>query len=321
MTCRKPGGGSGCRAGCGRTLIAPLAQVWPWADWLPRPLRAKSLLTNLSREPAAAYANTLSQCRPPLRRRLLAADIRTQLNGHDPERLLRESYALSSPDDPLAGMIAADMATMLPDDYLVKVDRASMAHGLEVRPPLLDHEVLELAARIPSRWKVHQGQTKWIFKQAFKDLLPAEIRQRPKQGFDIPLDAWLRGPLRDMLESTVFASNARVSNLIDQPAAWQLFREHQNGTGRHGQVLWSLLILARWTERYISPPVPRADENMNDRAPKHRLHTFGRRALLEYGRAPGVPDFDGGHVQAGGCDPLEDALLEHPRPRSGFDAA
>ena len=106
-------------------------------------------------------------------------------------------------------MIAADVATLLPDDFLVKVDRASMACGLEVRPPLLDHELLELAARIPSRCKVRDGETKWIFKQAFRGRrLPAAILGRPKQGFDIPVDAWLRGPLRPMFESAVLEPNA-----------------------------------------------------------------------------------------------------------------
>src|SRR5204862_7531344 len=110
------------------------------------------------------------------------------LDGHDPARIVRDHYADAPPGDALGGMIAADVATLLPDDYLVKVDRASMANGLEVRPPLLDHELLELAARIPSRWKVHRGETKWLLKQACRDRLPAAIQRRPKQGFAIPVD-------------------------------------------------------------------------------------------------------------------------------------
>src|SRR5262249_26526732 len=147
-----------------RTTLKPLAQIWPKADWLPRPLRAKTLMTNLALDAGAAYANTLSWCRPPLRRQLLAADVREQLNGHDPEQIVRTSHAQVSPNDALGGMIAADVATVLPDDFLVKVDRASMANGLEVRPPLLDHELLELTARIPSPLKVHNSETKWILK-------------------------------------------------------------------------------------------------------------------------------------------------------------
>jgi asparagine synthase (glutamine-hydrolysing) len=140
-----------------RRALRPLARVWPKADWLPRPLRAKTLLTNLSLDPASAYANTLSLCRLPLRRRLVAPDLAAEMNGHDPEEIVRQGYATAPAGDPLGGMIAGDVATLLPDDYLVKVDRASMAHGLEVRPPLLDHELLQLAARIPSPWKIRKG--------------------------------------------------------------------------------------------------------------------------------------------------------------------
>jgi asparagine synthase (glutamine-hydrolysing) len=235
-----------------RWLLGPLALVWPKADWLPRPLRAKILLTNLALDAGAAYGNTLTLCRQPLRRRLMAPDLAAELNGHQPERLIRESYEAAPRHDPLAGMIAADTAVLLPDDFLVKVDRASMANGLEVRPPLLDHELLELAARIPSHWKVYKGQTKWIFKQAYQKVLPKEIVWRPKHGFEMPVDGWLRQPLREMFESTVLAPGAQVADLIDQQRARRLYRAHLTFRGRHGNVLWSLLILARWAERYLT---------------------------------------------------------------------
>jgi asparagine synthase (glutamine-hydrolysing) len=234
-----------------RRILGPVARLWPRADWLPRVLRAKTLLTNLSLDPAAAYANTLASCRLPLRRRLLAPDVAAGLNGHQPEQIVQAGYATASGDDPLGGMIAADLVTLLPDDYLVKVDRASMAHGLEVRPPLLDHELLELAARIPSRWKVRGGATKWILKQAYRDRLPEAVLGRPKQGFEVPIDSWLRGPLREMFASAVLDRRARVRDLIDQHTAARLYRAHLAGTGRNGAVLWTLLVLARWADRYL----------------------------------------------------------------------
>jgi asparagine synthase (glutamine-hydrolysing) len=147
-------------------------------------------------------------------------------------------------------MIAADAAVLLPDDFLVKVDRASMAHGLEVRPPLVDHELLELAARIPSRWKVHRGEAKWILKQSARGTLPEPILRRRKQGFEIPIDQWLRGPLRPMFEAAVLDPGARVAGLIDQGVARGIYRSHLAGTGRQGGTLWSLMVLARWAERY-----------------------------------------------------------------------
>jgi asparagine synthase (glutamine-hydrolysing) len=235
-----------------RRILGPLAQIWPKADWLPRHLRAKTLLTNLSLDGGAAYANTLSLCRLPIRRQLLAEHIQSALNGHRPERPIQRAYAAVSVNDPLGGMLAADVGTILPDDFLVKVDRASMAHGLEVRPPLLDHELMELAARIPSPWKVQKGQTKWILKQTYRTSLSDGLVNRPKHGFEIPVDLWLRGPLRDMFEAAVLNPQARVRQLIHQGRAQKLFRSHLAGMSRHGNVLWTMLVLARWAERYLT---------------------------------------------------------------------
>jgi asparagine synthase (glutamine-hydrolysing) len=234
-----------------RRALSPLAGRWPQTDWLPQQLRAKTRLTNLSLDAADAYANTMMVCRPPLRRRLLHADVAATLNGHSAEHLVRDAYAASAPDDPLGGMIAADMATVLPDDFLVKVDRASMAHGVEVRPPFLDHELLELAARMPSHFKVRNGETKWIFKRVCRGRLPDRTINRPKQGFDIPLDAWLRGPLRDIFQSTVLSPHSPLAALVDLNMAKTLHEQHRAGSSRHGKTLWSLLVLANWSERYL----------------------------------------------------------------------
>ncbi len=242
-----------------KRILGPLAGIWPKADWLPRPMRGKTLLTNLALDAGAAYANTLSICRPPLRRGLLAPDISAMLNGHRPGQLLEADYASAPPGDALGGMMAADVGTILPDDFLVKVDRASMAHGLEARPPLLDHELMELAARIPANYKVRGGETKWVLKETFRSRLPNTAVTRPKHGFELPIDDWLRGPLRETFETAVLQSAARVRDFVDQPTARKLYRAHLAGSGRHGNVLWSLLVLARWADRHLGsaqvPPV------------------------------------------------------------------
>ncbi len=236
-----------------RSAVGPIARFWPRADWLPRPFRLKTTLSNVSMDAGDAYANTITQCRAPLRRRLIAPDLVDGLNDHDPLRLARNGFANAPAGDVLGGMIAADVATVLPDDFLVKVDRASMAHGLEVRPPLLDHELLELAAGIPSRWKVRRGKTKWLFRQLCRRRLPADLVDRPKQGFDLPIDEWLRGPLRPHFISAVLDPKAPVAALINQKTARALDQSHRAGTGRHGKVLWSLLVLAHWANRYLDP--------------------------------------------------------------------
>ena len=268
-------------------VLSRIAPRWPKADWLPRPLRARTLLTNISLPAASAYANTLAVCRQPLRRRLLAPDLRATLNGYDPASRVRDAYATAPGDDPLAGMIAADVGVTLPDDYLVKVDRASMANGLEVRPPLLDHELLELTARIPSRYKVSQGETKWLLKQAYAQHLPGGLLQRPKHGFEMPVDRWMAGPLQPVFESQVLPAAAPIGGLIDQQTARALLRDHVRGVARHGQVLWSLLVLAKWAERYLN------------------------RSSVEYGSC----DTKGGDADARSNIPMSSPRLRDPQAR------
>ena len=231
-------------------MIGPLARIWPRADWLPRPLRAKTRLTNISLSAADAYANSCLLCRPPLRRTLLSRDVQRRLNGHDVTTPIRLAYRTAPEDDALAGMLAADIAIRLPDDYLVKVDRASMAVGLEVRPPLVDHELLELTARMPASLKIRGHETKWLFKEIYRGQLPPSVTARRKQGFEIPIDAWMRGPLRPMFEDMVLDARQPVAALIDQNVAGRVYRSHLASVSRNGAVLWNLLVLATWTRRY-----------------------------------------------------------------------
>jgi asparagine synthase (glutamine-hydrolysing) len=211
-----------------RSVLRRAASRWPKADWLPRPLRLKTTLTNLAYPPDAAYANTISLCRLPLRKQLLAADIRAQINGYRPDRVIRECFGSSCEHD-LLRMQAADVGVLLPDDFLTKVDRASMAYGLEVRPPLVDHELLELSFALPPDLKIRRGETKWILKRLFCDRLPVDVVRRPKQGFEMPVDAWLRAPLRDVFESTVLAPSAAIGDLIERPVVRRLYDQHLRG--------------------------------------------------------------------------------------------
>ncbi|MBL9090981.1 MAG: asparagine synthase (glutamine-hydrolyzing) [Planctomycetaceae bacterium] len=232
-----------------RSVLGSLGSLWPKADWAPRPLRLKTFLENLALEPGAAYANTLAACRASLRRRL-CAPLADSLNNHRPEQRFADAFRGT---DVLHGMIGVDVRYHLPDDYLTKVDRASMAYGLEVRPPFVDHELLELVWQIPAGLKILGSDKKRVLKRAFAEDLPPEVLRKPKQGFEVPIDAWLRGPLRDRFESLVLAPKARVGEFIDPSVAASLYRRHLRGVGRHGQVLWSLLVLASWSETYLAP--------------------------------------------------------------------
>ena len=249
-----------------RWVLRPAGVMWPRTDWLPRPMRLRSTLQNLGMTGESAYANSLAYCRQPLRRRLLSGDVVRHLDGHDPMETLRRAHALAPGNDALAGMIAADLSVLLPDGYLLKIDRASMANGLEVRPPFLDHELVELACRIPSELKVTPGgEGKKILKRAFRDEVPAGNINRPKRGFNVPIDAWMRGPLREMFHDEALNPNGPAAGLLNMSQVHRVARQHTGGFSNHGQLLWSLLVLSHWAGRYLpagpepsrSPPTVR----------------------------------------------------------------
>ena len=233
-------------------VLKPMAAIWPKVDWLPRPLRLKTLLQNLSRNPAEAYANTVSTCRREMRHSLLSRDFASSLNDHQPERAIIRSFQHGH-RDALSGMLSADTNVLLPDDFLTKVDRASMGFGLEVRTPFIDWRVMELAASMPSEFKIRNGSKKWMLKQLFESRLPKDLVNRRKQGFEMPIDQWLRGPLSDQVRTHVLNPNGAIASFINIATARQIFESHCKGVGRHGQVLWSLLILARWLDAWGKP--------------------------------------------------------------------
>lgn len=240
-----------------KSALGPLAAVWPKADWLPRPMRLKSLLQNLSLDPAAAYANTISACRVAMRAQLLNPGFRRDVSDHRPEAFAEQAF-LTGNRDALSGMLAADTNFFLPDDFLTKVDRASMAYGLEVRPPFIDYQLMEMAASMPSDMKVRDGSKKWILKEIFESQLPNKLAHRKKQGFELPVDAWLRGPLREQVQEVVLKPGAPIAQYIDTVHVNRMYRSHQNQTGRFGQVLWSLLVLGRWLHQYGSDSINKA---------------------------------------------------------------
>jgi asparagine synthase (glutamine-hydrolysing) len=216
-------------------------------------LRAKTFLQNVALEGGEAYANSLAICRTAERRRLLSEALRASLNGHGPGDEIAAAYNRVGDGDPVAAMMAADTEVHLPDDYLTKVDRASMAHGLEVRPVFVDHELLELAATLPSHMKVRGGTTKWLLRRAYRDFLPRGAASRPKKGFSVPVDAWFRGGLNEIFHDTVLNGRGHLEAFIDVQAARRLFERHVAGTTRHGLSLWSILMLSRWCDTYLTP--------------------------------------------------------------------
>ena len=150
-----------------------------------------------------------------------------------------------------AGANRADFHTYLPDDLMVKVDVASMAHGLETRSPLLDHVLLEWAARIPPEIKMAGGRTKALFKAAMAPYLPREILRRKKMGFGCPIDQWLRRELKELAYDTLLAPAARERGLMRPDYVRNLLDEHCAYRANHHTRLWALLMLELWFQTWI----------------------------------------------------------------------
>ena len=150
--------------------------------------------------------------------------------------------------DPLARMMWLDAALRLPECFLVKVDRASMGVGLEVRCPLLDHRVIEWAARIPTAWKVREGHRKWLLRRVLDRHVPPALTDRAKRGFGVPLAAWLRGPLREWAESLLDPRRLRQEGFFAPDAVAAIWRQHLGGRRDRGLLLWNLLAFQSWQE-------------------------------------------------------------------------
>ena len=221
--------------------------LYPQADWLPRPMRAKATLTNISLDHAQAYFNSVYGLMSKESAGLFDGDLTSSLQGYSPFELFRQFYDRAPADDPLSRIQYVDIKTYLVDDILTKVDRASMAVSLEVRCPLLDHEFMENAARIPSSLKLKNGVGKYIFKEAIKKIVPEEILNRPKMGFSIPLAEWLRGDLKDLAYSLLFDQN---DSLLNPRSVRNMWDRHQSGLRDLGNPLWTILMFRLWQRKF-----------------------------------------------------------------------
>lgn len=233
----------------GRAACRFAGRLYPKADWLPRPLRARTLLLNLGDDPARAYYRSVTQMDEARKRHLLAPDLVRELAGYDPADAFSALYHGVEAADPVSRAQGVDLLTYLPDDILTKVDRASMAHSLEVRVPILDHEAVEFAGRVPVGWKLNGRRHKYLFKEAMRASLPAEVLDGPKRGFEVPLAVWFRGELAPLVES--LAEREAVAASFRPEAVRALVREHRRGVADHSVALWSLLMFDRWADRYL----------------------------------------------------------------------
>lgn len=231
----------------GRSAAALAGRAYPKLDRAPRFLRAKSTLENLGRDPAHAYFASVTQMSRDEALSVLAPELASALREHDPFAAFETLYRRPRYDDPLYRAQYADVFSFLPDQILVKGDRASMGASLEVRPPLLDHRFVERFANLPAHEKVRAGRGKHALREALRSRLPSEILDGRKMGFDVPLRDWLRGPLAPSVAEAIAGADPRW---FDPRALRARFDEHQSGARDRSHLLWSVLVLERWRQRH-----------------------------------------------------------------------
>lgn len=227
-------------------VASPLDSWWPTG---PRAARAQRFLRAIGEDCAsdrmALLLTVESRARSPLR--VLRADRRALAEAFDPFSRYSEMADRFALSDPVQQMLLTDLHVQLPDTFLEKVDKPTMAHGIEVRVPFLDTELASYAISLPSSLKVQRGQKKYILRAALRGVVPDWVLDAPKMGFDVPYSAWLAGPLLPFARERLLDPGVR--DLLDHDTVAQMLNEHASGTADHAFMLWKLLQLVLWLAR------------------------------------------------------------------------
>ena len=224
-------------------VFGALGRLYPKADWAPRMFRAKTTFQALARNSVQAYLHSVSICSDEQRSALFSDAFKRELQGYSVHSVFDAHAANCPTDDPLSMIQYLDMKTYLVGDILTKVDRASMAHALEVRVPFLDHPLTEWVSGLPSEWKLRGQEGKYLLKKSLEPHLPNDVLYRDKMGFGVPLAKWFRGPLKDRLRRDLLESGGlAATGLFNQRYLARLVDEHQSGMRDHSAPLWTLLM-------------------------------------------------------------------------------
>ncbi len=239
---------SGLRAG----VFGALGRFYPKADWAPRPLRAKTTFQALARDGAEAYARAVGVTLPEHRSQLFSPAFKSALQGHRAEDRYITAMQNAPAREALDRAQYADMKIWLPGDILTKVDRTSMNVSLEAREPLLDHRLVEFAAKLPVSLRLSGGEGKWLLKKSMEGHLPEDILYRPKMGFVTPVSAWFREALAPAAEALSGKSTLMETGWFDPGFVAKAARDHKAGLADNGRLLWQLVMLEKSLNRLFS---------------------------------------------------------------------
>ncbi|MCP1335902.1 XrtA/PEP-CTERM system amidotransferase [Futiania mangrovi] len=253
-----------------RLVFGPLARLYPALPNAPRWLRARATFEALSLDTVGGFFRAVTIMPDAVRDAVRSRDLGRTLAGYHPSEVLRTHADRAGTDDALARAQYIDLKTWLPGQMLVKVDRASMSNGLEVRNPFLDRDLVEWAARLPAHLKVQGFSGKHVLKRAMEERLPREVLYRPKQGFTAPIDRWMRAGLDDRLAGLAASPRLRESGLVSPEGIASLVTQHRTGRGDFSRPLWALMMFDAFLEETartvadsltsVAPGVPKAVE-------------------------------------------------------------
>jgi len=250
-------------------LPGPLRRgAWKAASKLPGLRRAKIALYALTQgEEGARYANWFPLFNDSGLATVLHRDLRTEIAPDGAARLYTRHLSASGVSDAVQRMLYVDSKTWLPDFLLLRGDKLTMAHSIEARVPLLDHVVVEFAAKRPTRDKIRGGTGKYLLKQVARRLLPAEIVDRPKRGFPVPIAHWFRAEARDFINDLLDPSTLRARGLFDEAEVGRLMSEHQRGFADHAPLLWGLASVEIWHRVFLDSQRDPTAAAVDDSAP------------------------------------------------------
>lgn len=228
--------------GLRKPLFGPLGRIYPKMDWAPKFLRAKTTFQSMAMDTVQGYHNSMSILRADERAKLFSKEFQNGLNGYSSLEVFRKYGDKVQHLDPVKIAQYIDLKTYLVGDILTKVDRASMAHSLEVRVPFIDHKYVEWAFNVPSSHNVEKGIGKYSLKKALEPHLPDDVLYRKKMGFAVPLANWFRGPLKERLFDGILSNQMTSSGYFSQKQLKTLIDDHLSGRRDNSAPLWTLMM-------------------------------------------------------------------------------
>jgi asparagine synthase (glutamine-hydrolysing) len=234
-----------------KPLFGTLGKIYPKLDWAPKFLRAKTTFQSMAMDTVQGYYNSISLLREDERRKLFSDEYNASLNGYTSLEVFRKYGDKVKHLDPMKIAQYIDMKTYLVGDILTKVDRASMAHSLEVRVPLLDHKFVEWAFNTPSSHNLYKGIGKYSFKHSLEPHLPNDVLYRQKMGFSVPLANWFKGPLKERLYKGLLSKQMTESGFFKTEQLKKLIDDHVSGLRDNSAPLWTLMMFESFMRQQL----------------------------------------------------------------------